>query len=117
MQFLANENFPIKSVLLFRQSGFDIKAIGTDNPSIADEEVIEIANKEDRIILTFDKDYGELIFKYGYKPKAGVIFLRFHNFEPEKPAEYLLKMFETATINFENTLTVIDRKKIRQRKF
>ena len=56
--------------------GFDIKAIGIDNPSITDKEVIEIATEEERTIITYDKDYGELIFKHGQKPESGVIFIR-----------------------------------------
>ncbi len=34
---------------------------------------MKIAIKEGRTIITYDSDYGELIFKHGYKPYAGVI--------------------------------------------
>ena len=119
---MYNENscqrkLSIEIVHLLRHAGFDIKAIGVDNPSISDKEVIEIANKENRTIITFDKDYGELIYKHGYRPKAGVIYLRFYDFEPEAPGVYLLKIFEKEKLDFEYKLTVIDRKKIRQRKY
>jgi predicted nuclease of predicted toxin-antitoxin system len=76
MKLLANENFPLRSVLYLRSKGYDITSIGTDNPSIQDHVVMAIAMREERTILTFDRDYGELIFKYNYKPKAGVIYLR-----------------------------------------
>ena len=72
MKLLANENFPLKSILYLRSKGFDISSIGTDNPSIQDHEVMTIAIEEDRTILTFDRDYGELIFKQNYKPQKGV---------------------------------------------
>ncbi|MEP6512776.1 MAG: DUF5615 family PIN-like protein [Parafilimonas sp.] len=53
---------------------------------MSDRSVMEIAEKEQRIILTFDKDYGELIYKYNYKPLQGVIYLRLENYYPEDPA-------------------------------
>lgn len=42
MKFLANENFPYKSILYLRGKGYDILSIGMDNPSITDSEVIEV---------------------------------------------------------------------------
>lgn len=117
MKLLANENFPLKSTQLLRQEGFDIKAIGSDNPGIADRDVIQIAKQEERTIITFDKDYGELIFKYGYRPKAGVIFLRIVDFTPEYPAKHLLKIFQSQELDFKGKLSVIDSSKVRQRKY
>ena len=76
IKILANENFPLKSVRLMYDAGFDIKAIGIDNPGITDKQVMAIAINEQRTIITFDRDYGELIFKFGYKPETGVIYLR-----------------------------------------
>lgn len=74
MKLLANENFPLKNIHYLKSKGFDISSIGTDNPSIKDNVVMDIAIKEERTILTFDRDYGELIFKNNYKPKKGVIY-------------------------------------------
>ena len=85
VKLLANENFPLTSVLYLREKDYDIISIGEDNPSIKDEEVMEIAIREERTILTFDRDYGELIFKKNYKPEKGVIYLRIEEFTPECP--------------------------------
>ena len=64
MNFLANENFPRPSTIILRENGLSVKSIQEDFPGISDEEVIEIASKSNLIILTFDSDYGEIIFKY-----------------------------------------------------
>ncbi|TAK52035.1 MAG: hypothetical protein EPO24_15465 [Bacteroidetes bacterium] len=117
MKFLANENFPVASVRILQEAGYDTKFIGFECPSISDVEVITLAVQESRTIITFDKDYGELIYKYGHKPKGGVIFLRLKEFTPEEPAEYLLHIIRSTEIIFENYLTVIDSKNIRQRKY
>ena len=74
LNILANENIPTTRVNALKVAGFDIVANGIDNPSISDVQVMNIAIEELRTILTYDSDYGELIFKYGYKPPAGVIF-------------------------------------------
>src|ERR1043166_9517212 len=106
MKLLANENFPLKSVEYFKSKNFDIKAIGVDNPSIKDSVVIEIAIEEERTILTFDRDYGELIFKYSYKPAQGVIYLRLDEFEPEEPGKLIESLINEKQIDFTFALTV-----------
>jgi predicted nuclease of predicted toxin-antitoxin system len=74
MKLLANENFPMKSFHILLEPGYDIKHIGVENAGISDEEVMNFSVREGRIIVTFDSDYGELVYKNGYKP-AGVIYL------------------------------------------
>jgi predicted nuclease of predicted toxin-antitoxin system len=71
--FLANENFPKPSITLLRSNGFIIKSIQEELLGIFDEEVINIATKENLIILTFDRDYGELIFKHSKDYPPAVI--------------------------------------------
>lgn len=77
MKYLADENVPFSSITYLKAKGYDIKAIGVDDPSITDEQVMAIAIDEDRTIITYDSDYGELIFKHGYKPQSGVILSEF----------------------------------------
>lgn len=117
MKLLANENFPISSVKILAESGYDIIAVGLEFSGILDREVIELSISENRTIITFDRDYGELIFKIGYKPQSGVIYLRWDEFRPEEPGEYLVELFGSKTIQYENRLTVISRDHIRQRRY
>lgn len=93
MKLLANENFPLDSVKYLAQQGFDVKGIGIDHSSISDGEVMQIAISENRTILTFDRDYGELIFKYDYKPPMGVIYLRLDTYESTDPAKIVEQLF------------------------
>lgn len=117
MKLLANENFPILSVLYLRNKGFDISSIGTDNPSIQDHAVMAIAIKEERTILTFDRDYGELIFKHNYKPKEGVIYLRLDAYKAEDPGMLVEELINNEEYDFRNALTVVDKNGIRQRRY
>lgn len=117
MKLLANENFPISSVKILERAGYDIIAVGNEFAGILDSEVIELAISEQRTIITFDRDYGELIFKKGYRPQAGVIYLRWDNFQPNEPGEYLIELFKSKDIQYEHMLTVISLDNIRQRKY
>ena len=116
MKFLANENFPGPSITLLQENNIDLISIAEDYQGISDEQVMKIAIEEDRIILTHDSDYGELIFKYGYKPHEGVIYFRIYDFEPSDPAKILLELIKQ-NINFKRNLTVVDERSIRQRSF
>jgi predicted nuclease of predicted toxin-antitoxin system len=117
MKLLANENFPLASVHILERAGYDIKFIGIECPSVSDEEVLQLAISEERMVITFDRDYGELVFRYGYRPESGVIYLRFQFFTPEYPGNYLQELFQHSDLKFENTFTVIDNISLRQRKY
>lgn len=73
------------------------------------------ATIEERIILTHDCDYGELIFKYHYRP-PGVILFKMKEFDPWEPAQLLLDLLEKQH-DFNNKLSVIDADSIRERKY
>ena len=77
---------------------------------------MELAIIEDRTILTHDSDYGELIFKFGYKPKEGVIYFRIYDFEPVDPGKILLDLIYRR-VEFTGCLSVINQDAIRQRAF
>jgi len=116
LKYLANENVPFSSITYLKSKGYDIKSIGVDDPSITDEHVMQIAINENRTIITYDSDYGELIFKNGYKPEAGVIFIRVQPTEPLETAKILEDLLSKGTISFKNSLTVIDSNTVRQKK-
>ena len=60
MRFLADENFPGAAVAALRAAGHDVAWIGMEAPGGSDPEVLARAAREERM-LTFDKDFGELI--------------------------------------------------------
>ena len=67
MRILANENFPGDAVIALRQRGHDVAWVRTDVPSSSDIAILERAQRENRIIVTFDKDFGELAFRSGLR--------------------------------------------------
>lgn len=115
MKFIANENFPRASFILLKEKGIDIQHIGDTFAGITDAEVMGFSQQENRIIITFDADYGELVFKKGYSAE-GVIYLRFQEFSPEVPGQIILDLLAREDINLEGYFTVVDEGKLRQRK-
>jgi len=113
--FLANENFPKPSTIKLREKGWSVKSIQEDSPGISDNEVIKMASQLNLIILTFDSDYGELIFKYGKENPPAVIFFRDKGNAPEFAGLMLLSLLENNMLSFSNAFTVIEAKNIRQR--
>ena len=115
MSFLANENFPHPSTIILRNKGFIIKSIQEDTPGISDEDVIKTALELDLIILTFDRDYGELIFKYSRENPPSVIFFREKGNTPDFAGLTLIRLLEESNIVFSGAFTVIEDKSLRQR--
>ena len=76
MRILANENVSGEIVQGLRAQGHDIIWMRIEAPGSADSEVLALAQTEKRIIMTFDKDFGELAFRWGLPVTSGIILLR-----------------------------------------
>jgi predicted nuclease of predicted toxin-antitoxin system len=94
-----------------------ISSISETHAGISDQEVIKIAKEQDLIILTFDKDYGEIIFRYKPDNPPSVIFFRVKGDSPDFAAKILIDLIENKQIDFTNTFSVIESEAIRQRKY
>jgi predicted nuclease of predicted toxin-antitoxin system len=88
VKFLVDECTGKRLAKLLEKAGFDVVFVGDWKPSATDDEVLEKAEKEDRILITDDKDFGELIFRLG-RPSKGVILLRLSTTDPMKRFQVL----------------------------
>ena len=76
MRFLANENFPGATVAALEAAGHDIVWVRIAAPGTTDPEVLAWAIREQRILLTFDKDFGELAKGSALPRVCGIVLLR-----------------------------------------
>ena len=83
MRFLANENFPGDAVRAIEANGHDIVWIRTAASGSADQEILAWAARESRVLLTFDKDFGELAWHVGLPATSGIVLFRL----PMPPAD------------------------------
>ena len=78
MKFLADESCAGPVVVALREAGHDVLAIAEIAKGAADEQVIERALNESRVLITEDHDFGELVYGRGHR-SAGVILVKFHS--------------------------------------
>ncbi len=76
MRFLANENFALDAVEALRRAGHDVGWVRTDAPGSPDAAVLARAQTESRVLLTFDKDFGDLAFHANLPAACGVVLFR-----------------------------------------
>jgi predicted nuclease of predicted toxin-antitoxin system len=74
LRFLADENFPGAAVAALEAAGHDIAWVRLVAPGAAD--VLAAAAHEGRILLTFDKDFGELAAQSALPPGCGIVLFR-----------------------------------------
>lgn len=76
MRFLLDESADARLAPYLRQQGHDVTVVAQDYPaSLADQVVLAVAFTERRVLITNDRDFGELVFS-GRMPHAGVILFR-----------------------------------------
>ena len=114
VRLLANENIPLATVEALRAAGDDVLSVTEDSPGASDEAVIQWARREERIVVTFDRDYGELVFHHRLPPPAGVLYMRFEPKSPKEPAAFVEQLKEDG-VELEGRFTVVNRDGIRQR--
>jgi predicted nuclease of predicted toxin-antitoxin system len=85
MKLLADESVDRKTVERLRQEGHDVLYIAEMEPGITDDVVLEGANERNALLVTADKDFGELVFRQGLV-NSGVMLLRLPGLSPETKA-------------------------------
>ena len=113
-KLLADENIPIASVRALRQAGFDVLSASELEPGGPDERVLERAVTSNAVLVTFDADFGSLIYQRGLRPPSGILYLRLSPENPLEPAELILELSRTGVILI-GFMTVLERGGLRQR--
>lgn len=83
MRFLADENVPGPAVAALRESGHDVLWIKEVFPGAEDAAVLDLAQRERRVVVTADTDFGELVFRSGFPAQYGIVLIRLDWTDPE----------------------------------
>ncbi|MDI6734728.1 MAG: DUF5615 family PIN-like protein [bacterium] len=75
MKFVADENIETAIIIFLREKGYDVINIKESYRGVTDERVLKVANQENRILITNDKDFGELIF-FQKRISSGILLIR-----------------------------------------
>jgi predicted nuclease of predicted toxin-antitoxin system len=114
IRFLADENFPLDAVSALRAAQHDVRWIRDSTPGIQDAEVLALAMTEHRILLTFDKDFGELAFHAGLPASCGVILFRASAPSAAELAQIVVHALASRD-DWPGFFSVIDNRRIRMR--
>jgi predicted nuclease of predicted toxin-antitoxin system len=89
----GDESVDLQIVKNLRQDGHEVSYVADMEPGLTDEAVLARANEKNALLLTSDKDFGELVFRKGKLACGGVVLLRLAGLSPERKAEVTLKAF------------------------
>ncbi len=115
MKLLADENFEPQFVERLRQAGHQVLYLDDYEAGISDEEVLRIAADNDAVVITNDKDFGELVIRQALNSK-GVIFLRLYDLPLIERIEIVLDVIESHAIELDFAFTTITKDSVRIRK-
>lgn len=115
MKFLADENIEREFIEALREADFDILSVRESYIGIADGEILQIAENEKAVILTYDTDFGELVFRFSLK-SCGVILLRLSGLSLAEKIDKTILALREYEAEFENAFTVVSAHSIRIRK-
>lgn len=112
MKILADENVDFPIIRSLRDRGFDVWSVAEDDFGIIDETVLAKAVHMNAVLLTADKDFGTLRYKFGL-PHRGVVFYRLEGHKPTEKADQVLALFEEQGENLIDAFTVLTARKTR----
>lgn len=107
MGFLADENISHCVLERLRAAGFDVAAIGVTNAGASDGDVLAMAKREGRILITEDRDFGELVVRQRLEVQ-GVVLLELDRLSNVAEAERVVSVVSTNLGKLSGNLLVIE---------
>jgi predicted nuclease of predicted toxin-antitoxin system len=114
MKLLADECCDVALVEALRADGHDVLYVIETLRGAADDEVLARAYSEDRLVITEDKDFGELVYRFR-RPARGIILLRFDTVERALKIPRLLDLLHQEPQRLPGVFAVLEVDKLRVR--
>ncbi len=111
--FLADENIPLYVVKQLRKEGYKVISVTEEFAGSSDEKILELSSRNKWVIITFDKDFGELIYKQKSNKPYGIILMRVTPKSPEYILQLLKWLLLQTNISFEVNFVVLNKDKVR----
>jgi predicted nuclease of predicted toxin-antitoxin system len=106
LRFLADESCDFNVVRVLRAADYDVFAVSEVITRSVDRELIEQAHREQRILITEDKDFGWLVF-VSASDSAGVILVRFPGNARDRLPQMIANLVQEQGEQLRNTFTVV----------
>lgn len=112
---LADENVESAVVATLREQGYNVLYIAEIDPSITDDMVLEKANELEALLITSDKDFGELVFR-NRQYSHGVLLYRLNGKSDVEKADILLDVLQARFAAIQGHFAVLKENNLRIRK-
>ena len=97
----CKRKFSLDAVEALRTDGHDVAWIREDARGTSDDKILFRAQEENRIVLTFDKDFGELVFRSRFPAQSEVILFRITPISPQYIAQVVYKRLPVKAIGLD----------------
>jgi len=115
IKLLVDESCDFIVVKTLRNNGYHVISIAENSPGIIDSEVLQISAKNNAILITEDRDFGEWVFAHRRK-NPGVIFIRYPSNEREKLSTDIMELINKNINDLYGSFIVLEPGKVRIRK-
>ncbi len=97
MRLLTNENIPESAVGALRDRGHDVLAVKESMRGADDQAILARAQIESRLVVTQDKDFGELAFRLGLPAEGGIVLFRLAGDDPDADIRRMVEVIDSRT--------------------
>jgi len=115
LRFLVDVGVGKAIETFLHQEGYDTKAVRDINPRLEDEAIIRIAVSESRMIITMDKDFGELVY-HSNMSHCGVLLLRMEDAAGQEKLKVIQNIMRDYAGQIKDSFCVFQSNKFRIRK-
>ena len=115
MNFVADEGVDAQVVVALRASGHTVAYVAEASPGMTDPDVLRLATDSSSVLLTADKDFGELVFRQG-SAAHGVVLLRLAGLPEETKAAIVRSVVRLHGQEIPGAFTVITERAVRVRR-
>ena len=115
MNLLADESVDRQIVDRLRQDGHAVRYIAEMTPGISDDRVLDLANQGASVLLTADKDFGELVFRQG-RLTVGILLVRLAGLSPIRKAEVVASVVSQHSAELSGAFAVLAPRSFRIRR-
>jgi len=115
LSLLADENIDQRLVSSLRLAGIFVYSVAESSPGISDEEVMRLSENLSAMILTDDKDFGEIVFRK-QRSCRGIVLLRLTGVDYSRKADHVIKVIDRYGSEMIGKFVVITAERVRMRK-
>ena len=112
---LADENIDQRLVSSLRLAGISVYSVAELSPGITDEEVMKLSENLGALILTDDKDFGEIVFRK-QRSCPGIVLLRLTGVDYSHKADQVIQVIDKCGSEMTGKFVVITEETVRMRK-